>query len=129
MPDNLNARCWSQSRKKQRTVSPQTVFFEQNAQTVVDTAKAIAAVYLGGVKMLSMDNGGSSCDTSHFAVEFRHPITAERTALPVINLIMDTAILSAVCNDVGFKHIFVHQLEAHAKAGHGLIGADVRMVV
>jgi D-sedoheptulose 7-phosphate isomerase len=110
------------AQKAEDSVAVKQCFFERNAQSVVDTAQAIAAVYRGDGKMLSMGNGGSSCDAAHFAVEFQHPITAGRPALPVINLILDTAMLSAVGNDVGFKHIFVRQLEAHAKAGDGLIG-------
>lgn len=121
--DDLNAALLeSVAQKAAYSVSIKQSFFEHNAQAVVDTAKAIAEVYRGDGKMLSMGNGGSSCDAAHFAVEFQHPITAGRPALPVINLIMDTAMLSAVANDVGLKHIFVRQLEAHAKAGDGLIG-------
>ena len=122
-PDDLNAALLeSVAQKAAHSVAIKQSYFEQNAQAVVDTAQAIAGVYSGDGKMLSMGNGGSSCDAAHFAVEFQHPITAGRPALPVINLIMDTAMLSAVGNDVGFRHIFVRQLEAHAKAGDGLIG-------
>jgi len=122
-PDDLNtALLESVAQKAAHSIAVKQSYFEQNAQAVVNSAKAIADVYLGGGKMLSMGNGGSSCDAAHFAVEFQHPVTAGRPALPVINLIMDTAMLSAVGNDVGFSHIFVRQLEAHAKAGDGLIG-------
>ncbi len=72
--------------------------------------------------MLTMGNGGSSCDASHFAVEFQHPVTAGRPALPAINLVMDTAMISAVANDVGIKHVFVRQLEAHGQNIDGLFG-------
>jgi len=122
-PDDLNAALLeSVAQKAEHSVTVKQSFFEHNAQAVVDTAKAIAGVYLGGGKMLSMGNGGSSCDAAHFAVEFQHPVTAGRPALPVINLVMDTAMLSAVGNDVGFRHVFVRQLEAHARPGDGLIG-------
>jgi D-sedoheptulose 7-phosphate isomerase len=69
-----------------------------------------------------MGNGGSSCAAAHFAVEFLHPITPSRPSLPVLNLAMDTAMLSAVGNDVGMRHVFRRQLEAHARAGDALIG-------
>jgi len=122
-PAELNAALLeSVAQKAAHSVAVKQAFFEQHAQAVVDAARAIAGVYLGGGKMLSMGNGGSSCDAAHFAVEFQHPITAGRPALPVINLVMDTAMLSAVGNDVGFRHTFVRQLEAHAKKGDGLIG-------
>lgn len=69
-----------------------------------------------------MGNGGSSCDAAHVAVEFLHPVTAGRPALTVINLVADAAMITAVGNDVGVDHIFVRQLEAHARKGDGLIG-------
>ena len=69
-----------------------------------------------------MGNGGSSCDAAHFAVEFQHPVTTGRPALPAINLTTDTAMISAVANDIGSAHIFVRQLEAHGTTKDGLIG-------
>jgi D-sedoheptulose 7-phosphate isomerase len=72
--------------------------------------------------MLSMGNGGSSCDAAHFAVEFQHPITTGRPALTAVNLVADAAMLTAVGNDVGFEHVFVRQVIAHGRPGDGLIG-------
>ncbi len=109
-------------RKAQHSVSVKRAFFEANAEALIEAARAIAAVYAAGGKMFSMGNGGSSCDAAHFAVEFQHPITAGRPALAAMNLVMDQAMLSAVANDVGVKHVFVRQLEAHARPGDGLIG-------
>lgn len=97
-------------------------FFAENGQRVIDTARAIATVYQNGGRMLSMGNGGSSCDAAHFAVEFLHPITAGRPALTAIDLAADTAMLTAVGNDVGFEHIFVRQLIAHGRPEDGLVG-------
>ena len=84
--------------------------------------KALADVYRRGGQLFSMGNGGSSCDASHVAVEFVHPITAGRPALAATNLVADLAMISAVGNDVGFEHVFVRQIIAHGKAGDGLIG-------
>ena len=69
-----------------------------------------------------MGNGGSSCDASHIAVEFMHPITTGRPALTAINLVADSAMMTAVGNDVTFKNIFVRQLIALANTGDCLIG-------
>jgi D-sedoheptulose 7-phosphate isomerase len=97
-------------------------FFSAQAGILVAAAKALADVYRRGGRMFSMGNGGSSCDASHVAVEFVHPITAGRPALAAINLVADLAMISAVGNDVGFEHVFVRQVIAQAKAGDGLIG-------
>ena len=69
-----------------------------------------------------MGNGGSSCDASHVAVEFVHPITAGRPALAATNLLADMAMISAVGNDIGFEHVFVRQLIAQGRSGDGLVG-------
>ena len=97
-------------------------FFAAQADVLVAAAKALAEVYRRGGRLFSMGNGGSSCDASHVAVEFIHPITAGRPALAAINLVADLAMISAVGNDVGFEHVFVRQIIAQAKAGDGLIG-------
>jgi D-sedoheptulose 7-phosphate isomerase len=98
------------------------LFFGDQAKILVAAARALANLYRNGGRMFSMGNGGSSCDASHIAVEFVHPITAGRPALAAINLVADLAMISAVGNDVGFEHVFVRQVIAQAKAGDGLIG-------
>ena len=97
-------------------------FFGEQAPILVAAAKAVADVYRNGGRLFSMGNGGSSCDASHVAVEFVHPITAGRPALAAINLVADLAMISAVGNDVGFDHVFVRQIVAQGKKGDGLIG-------
>ena len=85
-------------------------------------AHAIADVYRRDGRLLCMGNGGSSCDAAHVAVEFLHPVTAGRPALCAVNLVADTAMLTAVGNDVGIGHIFVRQVIAQARRGDALIG-------
>ncbi len=97
-------------------------FFEKNSQNLLAAAQSIANVYKRKGRMLAMGNGGSSCDAAHFCVEFQHPVTTGRPALPAINLLSDTAVNSAIANDIGFKHIFVRQLCAHGQIGDGIIG-------
>jgi D-sedoheptulose 7-phosphate isomerase len=97
-------------------------FFEAQAPALVAAAKSLAAVYRGGGRLFCMGNGGSSCDAAHIAVEFQHPVTAGRPALPAVNLTADVAMLSAVGNDLGFEHVFVRQILAQARRGDGLIG-------
>lgn len=97
-------------------------FFAEQGPVLVAAAHAIAGVYRGGNRLFSMGNGGSSCDASHLAVEFVHPVTAGRPALTAINLVADLAMISAVANDVGFDHVFVRQLVALGRQGDGLVG-------
>jgi D-sedoheptulose 7-phosphate isomerase len=97
-------------------------FFAAQGPALVAAAKSIAAAYRRGGRLFAMGNGGSSCDASHIAVEFSHPVTAGRPALAAVDLTADVAMISAVANDVGFEHVFVRQLVAHARPGDALIG-------
>ena len=110
--------------KAQDSVATKCAFFERNAERVVAMAHAMAAIYQRGGRLFSMGNGGSSCDAAHIAVEFLHPITAGRPALAAVNLVADTAMLTAVGNDVGIDHIFLRQVIAQARRGDGLIGVS-----
>jgi D-sedoheptulose 7-phosphate isomerase len=71
-------------------------FFDEQADTLLSAARAVADVYRNGGRLFSMGNGGSSCDASHVAVEFVHPVTAGRPALAAINLVADIAFISAM---------------------------------
>ena len=97
-------------------------FFAEQGAELVAAARRLADVYRGGGRLLTMGNGGSSCDAAHVAVEFAHPVTAGRPALAAINLVADIAMISAVGNDVGFEHVFVRQLSAQARRGDALAG-------
>lgn len=97
-------------------------FFAENAAVLIAAAKTVADVYRNGGRLFSMGNGGSSCDASHVAVEFVHPITAGRPALAATNLVADLAMISAVGNDLGFDHVFVRQIVAQGRKGDALIG-------
>lgn len=110
--------------KAEDSVAVKRDFFARNAQRIVAMAHALAAVYQRDGRLFTMGNGGSSCDAAHIAVEFEHPITAGRPALAAINLVADTAMLTAVGNDVGIDHIFVRPLIALARRGDGLIGVS-----
>jgi D-sedoheptulose 7-phosphate isomerase len=109
-------------QKSQQSIDEKQRFFAYNAEGLIAAARGIADVYRSEGRMFSMGNGGSSCDAAHFAVEFQHPVTAGRPALPAMNLCVDSAMLTAVGNDVGMAHIFVRQLEAHSRSGDGLMG-------
>jgi D-sedoheptulose 7-phosphate isomerase len=97
-------------------------FFAKNSQALIDAAAAIARMYQRNGRLFAMGNGGSSCDASHVAVEFQHPVTAGRPALTAIDLSADRTMLTAVANDIGFDHIFVRQIIAQGRSGDGLIG-------
>ena len=101
--------------KVAESLAAKQAFFEKYSQTLADIAAAIADSYQQGCRLLTAGNGGSSCDSAHLALEFMHPVTAGRPALPAINLSQDNAMLTAVSNDIGFQHVLPRQLLALAK--------------
>lgn len=109
-------------RKSAESRAANSAFFAACGQELLRAAEALAQVYSAGGRMFTMGNGGSSCDAAHLAVEFLHPVTAGRRALPAINLTADIAILTAVANDVGIERIFARQIDAQARKGDALVG-------
>ncbi|MEO5883505.1 MAG: SIS domain-containing protein [Caldimonas sp.] len=122
-PAELDAALLESVRSKAAdSVAAKQRFFSEHAAKVVGVARSLADAYRNGGRLFTMGNGGSSCDASHIAVEFLHPVTVGRPALAAINLNADTAMMSAVANDVGYRHVFVRQLLSLARAGDALIG-------
>ena len=67
-----------------------------------------------GNKIISCGNGGSMCDSMHFAEELTGRFRKDRPALPAI-AISDPSHISCVANDYGFEYIFSKYVEAHGK--------------
>jgi D-sedoheptulose 7-phosphate isomerase len=61
---DLDSLLISIQQKAAESVRVSQQFFKDNAQAVIDASKAIANVYIQGGRMLTMGNGGSSCDAS-----------------------------------------------------------------
>ncbi len=120
--DEQTALLESVRRKSVESVEVKRRFFAYHAEALIACARDLAACFRTGGRLFTMGNGGSSCDAAHLAVEFQHPVTAGRPALPAFNLTMDAAMCTAVANDVGFGHVFVRQLEAQARPGDALAG-------
>jgi len=99
-------------------------FFAAEGDALLGAARALAKSFASGGRLFTMGNGGSSCDAGHIAVEFLHPVTAGRPALPAIDLTANVAMLSAIGNDLGFEHAYVRQLIAVARAGDAVLGVS-----
>jgi D-sedoheptulose 7-phosphate isomerase len=120
--DTALARSIADKAADGRAVSER--FFAEEGPALLSAARALADVFAASGRLLTMGNGGSSCDAAHIAVEFLHPVTAGRPALPAVNLVADVAMLSAIGNDLGFEHAFVRQIVAHGRAGDAAIGVS-----
>lgn len=112
----------SARRKAEDHLAAVRAFIDGHAAALLRASALVADAYAGGGQVLTMGNGGSSCDASHLAVEFLHPVTTGRPALPAVDLGADRAMLTAVGNDVGFAHVFARQVIARGRRGDCLVG-------
>ena len=106
------------------SVEVKSRFFETHADELLRAAHILADSYRNGGRLYTMGNGGSSCDAAHIAVEFQHPVTAGRPALPAQNLAQDMAMISAVGNDVGFGEVFARQMPGLIRPGDVALGVS-----
>jgi D-sedoheptulose 7-phosphate isomerase len=107
--------------KTRESVEVKARFFEDNKDAILAASLAVARAFHSGRKMLVCGNGGSATDAQHVAVEFMHPITVGRKALPAICLANDIATVTAVANDVGFDDVFSRQIIALGREGDVLL--------
>lgn len=95
-----------------------------NGETLARIAQAgqLLADSLGGSsRVFSCGNGGSMCDSIHFAEELSGRYRKNRKGLPAI-AIADPGHLTCVGNDFGYEFVFSRFLEAHAQPGDVLVG-------
>jgi D-sedoheptulose 7-phosphate isomerase len=104
-------------RKCAESVEVKQKFLDRNADTIGELCQLMAQRFQGGHRLLVMGNGGSACDAQHVALEFNHPIIEKRRALPVIDLVSGTPLVTAISNDEDFARIFVDQIKLWGKPG------------
>ncbi len=120
--DLMEEMTFSLLEKVRESVEVKTKFFAANKETVIAASLELAKAFHRGNKLLVCGNGGSATDAQHVAVEFMHPITVGRKALPAICLSNDMAMVTAVANDVGFDDVFSRQIIALGSAGDVVLG-------
>ena len=80
-------------------------------------AQACVNALLHNKKIFFMGNGGSAAEAQHLAGELVSYFNLQSDAYAAIALNTDTSILTAIGNDLGFKHIFSRQLQALSNPG------------
>ncbi len=120
-PELLAGLRFSLLAKARESAQTKTAFFEQNQDLILKASLTLARAFHTDHKLLVCGNGGSATDAQHVAVEFMHPITVGRRALPAICLTNDMAMVTAVANDVGFEAVFVRQIIALGQEGDVLL--------
>jgi D-sedoheptulose 7-phosphate isomerase len=95
---------------------------EAGRATLPAAAQALRSSFDSGGKLLALGNGGSATDAIDLVADLRYPPRSEWTPRPALDLTEDTAIITAVANDVGNELIFQRQVIAYGREGDTLVG-------
>jgi D-sedoheptulose 7-phosphate isomerase len=89
----------------------------ENQAAIEAAAKGLRDDFGAGGKLLALGNGGSATDAMDVVADFH----TGRTPRPAIDLTEDSAILTAIANDIGTEAIFSRQVIAYGREGDALI--------
>ena len=89
---------------------------------IVECGAAMARAFAAGGRLLTFGNGGSATDAAAIANSFLLP--ARGRPLPAMSLAADTAVLTALGNDVGFEVVFARQIGALGRRGDIAMGVS-----
>ena len=110
----------SSEAKATKSASLRTATLESSADELLATASAMRERFELGGRLFTFGNGGSSTDATTLATLFAAPPWGR--PFPARCLVEDTAVLTALANDVGFDLVFSRQLIAHGTADDIALG-------
>jgi len=94
----------------------------EGREELMGAAAALRACFDAGGTLLAMGNGGSATDAMDAVADFRRPPPGSGWApRPVLDLTEDSAILTAIVNDIGADAIFSRQIIAYGNEGDALL--------
>ncbi len=90
---------------------------EQSGKQIIAAGRAMAQAFAAGATLLAFGNGGSATDAQDLVSELITSPFTRGLSLPAIDLTNDSAVITAVGNDVGFDNIFARQVIAFGRPG------------
>lgn len=87
---------------------------------LAEAINTLVATFKSDGRVMSCGNGGSLCDSMHFAEELTGRYRKDRKPLGATS-IMDPSHMSCVANDFGYEHIFSRFVEGWARSGDCLL--------
>jgi D-sedoheptulose 7-phosphate isomerase len=101
----------STAAKAAEIVELRSAIAGRDAGRLIACAEVMAARFAAGGRLLAFGNGGSATDAQELASLFLDPGAGERP-LPAFCLANDTAVITALCNDIGVEVVFARQIAA-----------------
>ncbi|HEX5898715.1 MAG TPA: SIS domain-containing protein [Solirubrobacteraceae bacterium] len=90
--------------------------------TLCAAAADLRAAFDAGGRLLALGNGGSATDAMDAVADFAGPPPGRGwPARRALDLTADTAIITAIANDIGTDAIFARQVIAYGRAGDALL--------
>ena len=89
---------------------------------IIDFGSILAKSVMSGNKVLIFGNGGSAADAQHMAAEMVGTYVDKRRSFPAIAITVDSSVITAISNDIGYDAIFERQIEAIGVEGDIAIG-------
>jgi D-sedoheptulose 7-phosphate isomerase len=96
-----------------------------HATEITAAARAMAARFDQGGKLIVFGIGGACTDAQHVAVEFVHPVIVGKRALSALSLTSDVATLTAIAARHGLSEVFAYQLKYLAQPSDIALGISV----
>jgi D-sedoheptulose 7-phosphate isomerase len=93
---------------------------KQNVEKIEHAINTFVSSFKNGGAVFSCGNGGSMCDSLHFAEELTGRYRKDRAPLPATG-ISEAGHITCIANDFGFDHIFSRFVEAWGKKGDTLL--------
>lgn len=106
----------STREKCREVVELRRMMLADAAQQIVVTGQALARAFAEGATLFAFGNGGSATDAQDLVMDLLNPPFAHWRPLPALAL-NDSAIITAVGNDVGIENIFARQIIAFGRPG------------
>jgi D-sedoheptulose 7-phosphate isomerase len=90
-------------------------------EMINEVAKAIVDSVKYGGKVIICGNGGLAAESEHFAAELMGKYAFD-VFVPCIALTTNSALITALSNDMGYEFVFSHQVERLGRARDVFIG-------
>jgi D-sedoheptulose 7-phosphate isomerase len=108
--------------KAEEVQNLRTATLLENTAALTHAPAAISEGLRAGGRLLALGNGGSATDAMDLVADFvSPPAPSGWPPRPAIDLVADTAIITAIANDIGTEAIFARQVIAYGRPGDVLL--------
>ncbi len=110
----------SHSLAESKTALDHFIADENNVKLIEKAVSIFVQSFKSNGRAFSCGNGGSMCDSLHFAEELTGRYRKDRAPLPATG-ISEAGHITCISNDFGFEHIFSRYIQAWGQSGDTLL--------